>query len=272
MRPFGEDIRRLVESHETRALLHGFLWVAADLRVLPNEDFMTGILGFAAEETFHDFEPDVFSWLKGPTQTIEGASRERTLVPFAVDLRENERWVAFGTTQRIQPTNFAAGFEATVNAAVASLGLLPSEWEVDLIIGKERVEEWLQVNPDVFKFTRTVRFHNPSLQLDADRKEMKALAAEVKSSTYTTRKRKSHLRIQDNEEFQRQLEGVDTGDLDVYFEARKGSGRVSFSSRGRADRRYVDDYGSDLERGMELMLEAVQEYAMERAGGQGGLL
>ena len=75
-----------------------------------------GILGFAAVETFRDLDPTTFSWLKGPITQIVGAS-ERTMVPFAVDLREHERWVAFGTSLRIQPQGFASGFEATINAA-----------------------------------------------------------------------------------------------------------------------------------------------------------
>jgi hypothetical protein len=217
-RPFAEDMRLLAESHGTRASFRGSEWVAADLRVLPSEDFMTGILGFSDEETLHDLDPSVFSWLKGPTRTVEGAS-ERTMVPFAIDLRESERWIAFGTSLRIQPPGFAAGFQATLNAAVAQVGdgLMPTEWEVDLVTGQHRVEEWLEIHPNVTTFTRVVRLHNPREKLDADRAEMKALAARTKTETFSiSTARGQHLNIKDNPEFESKLEGVDTGDLDVF--------------------------------------------------------
>lgn len=64
------------------------------MTVDPSGDFMTGILGLSEEEELRSFEDEAFSWLKGATRTEEGAS-ERTMVPFAVDLREEERWVGF---------------------------------------------------------------------------------------------------------------------------------------------------------------------------------
>jgi hypothetical protein len=270
-RPFQEDMRALAESRETRAHFRGNEWIAADLEILPNEDYMIGILGFSDEETFRDLDPAAFSWLKGPTTIIAGASAERTMVPFAVDLHENGRWVAFGTSLRIQPAGFAAGFRACLNAAVGSLGLTPSEWDVDLVLGKARVEEWLEAHPNVTKFTRVIRLHNPSVRLDQDRERMRALAARRLTETYSVAPaRKHHLKIRENPEFDNLLDGLDTGDLDIQLEARAGSYRVTFSSRAMADRRWVDDYGENLEYGMEVMLVAVQEYANDVAGGQGG--
>jgi hypothetical protein len=275
-RNFSEDMRMLSQSHQTRALFRGHEWVAADMRLLPSEDFMTGVLGFADEELFRDLDPAAFSWLKGPSRTVEGAS-ERTMVPFAIDLRESERWIAFGTSLRIQPPGFTAGFEATLNAAVAAVGngLMPTEWEVDLVTGPQRVEEWLEIHPNVTKFTRVVRLHNPREKLDADRAEMKALAARTKTETFSiSTARGQHLNVRNNPEFESRLEGLDTGDLDVYLEARdveRGT-KVVFSSKQMVDKRWVDDYGDDLELGMELMLRAVQEYAIQRAGGQGRMM
>jgi hypothetical protein len=268
MRPFREDMRVLVESHETRAEWRGNEWVAADLSLDPSGDFMTGILGFADLETFRDLDPAAFSWLKGPVTQIVGAS-ERTMVPFAIDLREHERWVAFGTSLRIQPQGFAAGFEATLNAALEKLNLMPSEWNVDLVLGKARVEEWLIEHPTVVVFQRTVRLHNPSRMIDDDRAEMRQLAARTKKETFSvptprSAKNASWLATRENELFERKLEGLDTGDLDVHLEAVEGRTRVTFDSSRRADRASVEDYGNDLEFGMELMLRAVQEYASRR--------
>lgn len=276
VRPFSEDMEALAESRETRAEFRGATWIAADLSLDASGDFMSGVLGFSDVNVLVDFEDAAFSWLKGATHEHEGAS-ERTMVPFAVDLREHERWVAFGTSPRIQPQGFAAGFEATLNGALDRLGLTPSEWEVDLVLGKARVEEWLIEHPNVVKFTRIVRFQNPGRSLDDDRAEMRALAARTKSETFTVpvtrptkagERKPSHLAVQDNPDFNSKLEGLDTGDLDIHLEAVEGSTRVTFDSRRMADRSLVEDYGSNLERGMEIMLRAVQEYGVARVGGQ----
>src|SRR5438132_3556679 len=96
LRPFRDDMATLVQSHQTQAEFRGATWIAADLRLDPSANFMMGILGFSDRETLVDFDPAAYSWLKGPTHEHEGAS-VRTMVPFAVDLREDHRWVAFGT-------------------------------------------------------------------------------------------------------------------------------------------------------------------------------
>jgi len=261
VRPFAVDMRHLDESHETHTQFRGREWIAADLRLLPSEDHMTGVLGFSDIELLRDFDLAAFSWLKGPVRAEVGAS-ERTMVPFAIDLHEDRRWVAFGTSHRIQPYGFARGFEATLNAAVGKLGLMPSEWEVDLVIPVARVEEWLDLYPEVVRFTRYVRLHNPGLKLDRDRAEMRALGARLKQETFSS-ERGRQLKVKDNPEFDRGLEGLETGDLDVYLEAGRGVTKRTFSSRRMADRVWVTDYGDDLEYGMELMLRAVLEYATE---------
>jgi hypothetical protein len=276
VRPFREEMAHLAESHETRAEFRGNEWVAADLKLDSSGDFMVGVLGFSAVETFRDLDPATFSWLKGPTHMVEGAS-ERTMVPFAIDLREHERWIAFGTSLRIQPQGFASGFEATLNAALDKLGLMPTEWEVDLVLGKARVEEWLLEHPAVISFTRIIRFPNPDRLIDQDRADMQALAARTKSETFSvprprSRKKASYLAVRENPNFDRKLEGIETGDLHVHLEAVEGQSKVTFDSRGMADRTWVPDYGEDLETGMELMLQAVQDYGTARSGGQEVLL
>jgi hypothetical protein len=266
----------LADSHETRAEFRGSEWVAADLSIDPSGNFMTGILGFSDVEALRDLDRAAFSWLKGPIHIAEGAS-ERTMVPFAVDLREDQRWVAFGTSLRIQGQGFASGFEACLNAALAKLGLMPTEWQVDLVLGQARVEDWLLEHPNLIVFTRIVRLSNPGRTVDDDRAEMRELAARTKRETFEvptprTQKNASYLAVRDNPKFNQKLEGLDTGDLDVHLESVEGKTRSTFDSRGRADRAYVNDYGTDLELGMELMLQAVQDYANERAGGQGTML
>jgi len=160
-----------------------------------------------------------------------------------------------------------------LNAAVGKLGLMPTEWEVDLVLGVARVEVWLEQHPIVTKFTRIIRLHNPTIKLDRDREEMRALAARTKTETFTTApSRGKSLSVRDNPEFERGLEGLDTGDLDIELEARQGRSKVTFSTRRLADRTWIPDYGNDLEEGMEAVLRALQDYVAEREGGDQGTM
>ena len=252
----------LAESHETHAPIHGREWIAADMTLDPSGDFMTGVVGFSDEEQLRAFEDEAFSWLKGPIRTEEGAS-ERTMVPFAIDLRENHRWVGFATSTRIRPSGFVVGFAAALNAAVGRLGLLPSEWEVDLVVGRSRVEEWIELHPDVFKLHRVVRRPNPGRRVDDDLEAMRRLGARQKKEEYTPGRNRT-FNLRENDEFEKLLEGLDTGDVEITLHARHGSTEAVFRSRELADFRMIDDFGRDLSLGMQLVLDAVRQYATER--------
>lgn len=260
-RSFMEDFRELASRRETYADFRGTRWIAADIRFVHikferQEPFASGVLGFRETEEFREFESSAFSWIKGPTQEIQGAS-ERTMVPFAIDLRPNNRWIGFATAKRIQPPSFAGAFGLILNAAARKAGKhMPSEWEVDLIVSAQRIEEFLLQHPGISKFKRTIRFHNPVDSIDDDRAEMRALGARVKSEEFVAHSRQS-LNLSGNPVFETKLEGLDTGDLDVVLEAREGGTTIRFSSRDRADSTFIDDYGNDLEFGMELVLDAV---------------
>jgi hypothetical protein len=52
-----------------------------------------------------------------PALTRTRGATPTTMVPFAVDLREQRRWVAFTTTPRIRNVGFANGLQATLNEA-----------------------------------------------------------------------------------------------------------------------------------------------------------
>jgi hypothetical protein len=250
-------LETLAESHETRTRFRNHEWIAADMRI-ESTDFMVGVVGFADTEQLRDFDPQTFSWLKGEIREAFGAS-ERTMVPFAIDLREDKRWVGFGTASRIQPAGFASGFEATLNAAIEKVGQMPTDWAVDLVQPKELVEQWLLAHPGVVKFSRTVRLHNPVSHIDDDRSEMQALAARTKTETFSAQRNRT-LEIANNPLFEEKLSGIETGDLDVVLIAKEGSTEVRFSSKQHSDHTFIDDYGQDLERGMELVLRAVAEY------------
>ena len=130
---------------------------------------MVGVLGFATTGFIREFDEDNFSWLKGNTTFFEGAEPD-TVVPFAIDLREEERWVGFATSQRIQHANFASGLKAVLNAAVAEVGLLPADWDVDMVSSKSELFDWIAGHAGSLRvFRRTIRFSNPGRDLDSAR-------------------------------------------------------------------------------------------------------
>jgi hypothetical protein len=271
VRPVREELRALAESKRTAAEVDGVPWYAGDFSFDPAGDFVTGILGFSERERFQEFDEAAWSWLKGAVHEPEGASA-RTKVPFAIDLRESMRWVAFAPTYRIRAAGFSRGFAIVLNTALNRIGRTPSEWEVDLVVEVTQVETWLDQHQNVVKFTRTVKYHNPVDNLDDERAEMRAINAQTKTESFSSGGRGRSLATNtQNPEFVRKLEGLATGDVDVYLEAREGSTKATFSSKNHFDYEFVEDFGDNLELGMELMLRAVSEYS-ERAGGQGELL
>ena len=137
---------------------------------------MTGILGFSTPDQQKIFDPDAWSWVKGETVALDAATR-RTVAPFAIDLRDNERWVGFAPTGNLRPPTFASGLEQALNHAVGAAGLIPTEWEVDLVTSRFEIEHWLQAHPLVHFMRRTIKIPNPGRVIDDDRAEMRALAA-----------------------------------------------------------------------------------------------
>ena len=189
-----------------------------------------------------------------------GASR-RTIVPFAIDLRDDGRWVAFTPSLRIRPPAFSLGFGIVLNKAVEKLKLIPAEWEVDPVTSRSRVEVWLQENPEVTKFVRIVLFHNPRRDIGEERQEMRALAAKYKREEFVAPANDA-LELQGNEEFENKLEGLETGDIEIELHARgPGKAKPRFKSREMVDETYIDDFGDDYERGMSLVLDVLRDYA-----------
>ena len=264
-REFNVDMVALADSHKTVHTVRstggrpGRRWVAADMTVTPDGEFMTGVLGFSEQQQQVTFDEESFSWMKGEVADSDSAS-EQTIVPFAVDLRTGQRWVAFATTQRLQPQSFRTGLEMVLNEAVAAMKLIPVDWEVDLVTSTSRINEWLTANPRVHKLVRTLKFSNPGRDIDDDRQQMRALAANRKTEEFKAARGKS-LNI-DSPEFQNKLEGTATGDLHVVMEARGAHGvsNVKFNSNDTVDNAFVDDFGTNLQRGIDIVLAALREY------------
>lgn len=269
MKPFAEDMRLLAASHRTEARGPAAgpsvtrTWFAADMVVVPDGDFMTGTVGFSEKQEHREFDRNSWSWLKGPTHRAD-AGTEQTVVPFAVDLRDANRWVAFATSGRMQAPTCATGLARVLKAAVEAARLLPAEWDVDLVTSRKSVEEWLIDHPDVFELSRTVKHTNPGLDLDRDRSEMRALDAGRKTEQF--RARYGQTLDSSSDTFYDKLDGIQDGNLSVVLKARGGSSGAeqTFSSENRPDAAQVEDFGSDLEAGIDVALRAVRYYAEGR--------
>jgi hypothetical protein len=271
MREFAEDMTALAESHNTVHVERssggrpGKRWVAADMTLTPGGEFLTGVLGFSEQQQQVSFDDESFSWMKGQVADSDSAN-EQTIAPFAVDLRPGNRWVAFATTGRLQPQTFRSGFERVLNDAVAATGLIPVDWEVDLVTSTARIYEWLRQNPRVHRLIRTLKFSNPGKDLDEDRRQMRALAANRKTEEFKAARGK--VLDVESPEFQNKLEGTQTGDLDVlmYSRGAHGVSDIKFNTRDSVDERNVDDFGTNLQRGIDTVLAALREYVANKDG------
>jgi hypothetical protein len=271
LRTFREDVADLAHSRQTRfrePYEEAYrTWIAADMLIQPDGDFMTGTLGYTTRETRRIFEDEAWSWIKAQTEESEGA-RPDAVVPFAIDLREQQRWVAFAPAPRLQPKMFTRGFKRVLNHAVAETGLVPADWEVDLVASRRNVEEWLDNHPAVHLLRRTIKFSNPGRDLDRDRQEMRALSAQRKTEEFKASGRGA-LNIS-SPEFRSKLDGTETGDLELYLESRgaPGAGDAVFRSIDSPDQRAIDSFGRDLIQGVGVVLEVLRQYVLEKQSGR----
>lgn len=270
LQPFKEDMEALALSRQTRSLERVREWIAADMKLDPSGDWLTGLIGFREPEARRQFEEDAYSWLKAPVTVAEDAS-QRNIVPFAIDLREDRRWVGHAVSGKVTASTFAGGLERALNAAIAATGLMPAEWNVDPITSRTTVEEWVREHPDIRVFTRSVKIPNPVDDLSDEIEEMRQLAARNKKEQFTAGY-DQNLRVAEvdgslTELAREKLEGLEEGYIDIYFEARGPGQKYTFDSRRKVDWVYVDDYGADLDLGVELVLAAVRTYSDQRARG-----
>lgn len=259
---------RLAELGEMERTVGGRTWIAADLELHESGDFLTGMIGYEEPDERVEYDREASSWLKSRRSLIAGAS-SKAVVPFAVDLREDRRWVAFALSPHIRPETFRNGLEVALNAARESIGF-PTDWEVDLVTGKSTVEEWVRGHPEVRLFRRTMKLPNPPRDLSDDIAEMREIRAYNRTEQFTAR-RNLTLQVVDQEGnltevFSRLLDGIENGYIEVNLTARGGTGiEYKFSTRNQADGTYVEDFGDDWELGIDLVFAALREYSARRA-------
>lgn len=269
LRPFSDDMRALAASHRTRYREDkrpnqpARTWFGADMELTPDDAFLTGTLGYSEQQEHRSFDTSHWSWIKGETRAADAGS-EQTVVPFAIDLAEDARWVAFATAGRLHGNQCAAGLRHVLREGVLQAGLIPAEWDVDLVTSRSSVFEWMRAHPDVRFLRRTIKFTNPGLDLDGDRSEMRALGANRKAEEFAAPY--SGTLDTGGPDFSRKLEGIETGDVTVSLEARgEGPGHVAkFTSTDQPDRELVVDFGNDLELGVEIVLGVLRGYSRRR--------
>jgi hypothetical protein len=267
-RSFREDMAALAASHQTRYVQHvgrglDRTWFAADMSIQPDEDFLTGALGYTTPAQHRPFDQKNWSWIKAQPADIDAANTD-TIAPFAIDLREGYRWVAFAPKSRLRVKMFATGFERVLNNAISAEGLIPTEWEVDLIVSRGHIDEWLREHPLVYLLKRTIKFTNPGRDLSSDRQEMQALGARRKTEEFAASNR-GLINI-NSEEFSSKLEGIETGDIELKLRSRRdpGTGSAIFDSNTHPDAVSVDSFGGDLVQGMSIVLTALRQYVAEK--------
>ncbi|MFF1392150.1 hypothetical protein [Rhodococcus erythropolis] len=229
------------------------------MSVDPHGTFLTGVLGYTVRDQFRSFDDSAWSWVKGETLNATGATAT-TVVPFAVDLSEHGRWVGFATSQSIRQQVFQDGFTAVLNEAVKRLDLWPTDWEFDLVVSRTTVRSWIAENPNVVRMVRKLQRSNPGRDLDADRQHMRALGASSMEETYKAAK--GEVLDTASADFERKLIGLETGDasLGLWAQPLDGKHEVSFRSDTKSDSSSIDEFGSNLTHGMELVQRVLAEY------------
>jgi len=263
MNPFAADMAALAEQGMDllEATVRRSLFIAADLTITSDGNYMTGTLGFAEEEILRTFDRTAHSWLKADVANVEGATLQ-TVVPFAVDLREKRRWAAFATTGRIRATLFRQAFEATLNAAVIRLGLMPTGWEVDPVMSVGALADWLAEHEEVFKIVRRVKLTNPSKEVDEVRRKLLRLGGSVWNDSITAPR--NEVLETDNEEFRNHVKDIETGDSVVELRARAGQGEARFKSIDHREFTTVASYGQNLDIGMDRVLSVLVDFSEAR--------
>lgn len=261
-------MRMLAELGRFEATEGDKRWIVGDIEVDDSTSFLSGIIGFTDPETRLHFDESANSWIKALSEEVEGAS-SKAVVPFAIDLRPERRWTASVTSPRVRAETFCTGIELALNAARSARGF-STDWEVDLVASPATVEEWVERHPAVRLVRRTVKLPNPGRDISEDIRKMRDLAAARKTEEYTARYNKN-LHAVDNEgrasdAIKDIAAGIDTGQVELYLEARAPGGIIKYRWTSNIDEVYIADFADDWQLGIEFVRDALREHSERRAG------
>jgi hypothetical protein len=258
--PFRQVVLAMVSARDLYADRGDKKWIAADFELRYHETMLVGIIGYTTIEIRTQFDLTEWSWLKGP-QAIESGATNRTLAPFAIDLREKNRWVAFAPKGYLNVRSFPAGLRAILFEGLSRQRQGFLDWDVDIVGNAIALREWVEQHPHVRSMKLTLRMTNPGRDLSSDREAMRAIGAGRLDKIYYP-KAKTNLHVEGElRELEEELGGTD---VDVKLTARERGGPVSFDSKTSREQRFVDAFGDDLRTGMDLVAEALVQFATER--------
>lgn len=253
-RPFRDEIEILRQSAPLRfkERRSDREWIIADLEMRGADDrYLVGLIGFTEPHTRRDFDEENLSWEKGQQYVVGGAD-DRVIVPFAIDMAERRRYVAYATSNRLGSVQFVSGFKRAINRAVAEHRLWPVDWDIDPITLREDIFEWLRLNPRTKVLVRRVKQHNPGGDLSDIRSRLQAISAKYVKERYAAHYN-STLDLTDsdgtpNDAMKEMTEGLHEGDVTIEIEARADDEGVerTYRSWERPHHVTVDDWGDDM--------------------------
>jgi hypothetical protein len=261
-RPFVDEMLALVEGKNMRAERNDHVWIAADLE-LTDDDLLTGIIGYETTEIRTRFNETEWSWLKGERHIDEGAS-DATLSPFAIDLNEHRRWVAFAPSGYLNARSFPGGFQTVLNEALRQQNEGHTDWEVDMISSVTALREWVASHGEIVELKLTIRQSNPGRNLDNDRAQMQALRARSKTEVFHPYWGRA-LEISD-EQVEELAADMERTNVDVQMKAREGNRKPTFNSKNNRAQTFIEEYAEDLRLGIELVSETLKSYSIEHPG------
>jgi hypothetical protein len=264
-----ECARHLSQHGQAVAETRAGEWWVKDLTIDPSETFFSGTIGLSQTQTTLRHAEDQPSWVKAQTHTEVGA-RGGQVAPFAIDLRDERRWVAFAAAGHA-PSTVAYTLAVAVSRALQDLPVRTPAWDFDLVYSKSSVTEWVREHNDVREFVRIVKRPNPVRNVNDEVAELNAINAGRKAEHFVAA-RQRNLRLLDLDgnlrpEFEGLLEGSESGYVEIRLESRgrKGTAAYRYRQEEYADHAFIEPFGDDLQGGMAAVVDALREYSDRRA-------
>jgi hypothetical protein len=267
---FHDEMEALVtrESWEAPAVARN--WLASDLKWDPSKTFVTGLVGYQDSEVYFTPDQKDRSWSKAKQDTTKGGT-SKTVVPFAIDAREDHQWIAFAQAAKVRSKTFRQAMTALLTQAAINANLMPAVWDVDPVVEPETVLDWIRENPDVATLTRIVKFPNARPEkYDIDREVMRELNTPKLTEIY---KPPEGERVHtDSAAFSEMLNELERGYIEMKLVSGRGTEVVRFNSASRKHDEVIEAYGRDFDRGISLVLSKLVSWVSKRQGPQPTLM
>jgi hypothetical protein len=263
---FRTEMEALVArgSWEAPAISHD--WLASDLEWDSTHNFVTGLVGYEDKETYFTPDQEERSWSKAKQDTSRGGTA-KTVVPFAIDARDDHQWIAFAQTANIRGRKFRQAMTALLTRAAIDAGLMPAEWDVDPVVESETVLDWIAIHPEVTTLTRVVKFQNARPEkYERDREWMRQLKTPKLTETYKPVEGKQV--DTGAEAFGEMLDELEHGYIEMVLISGRGSQQVRFNSVTRVHDETIASYGKDFQQGISLVLDKLVSWVAKRDGQQ----